>query len=120
MAERLFIDLIPQAVDLRLYVGDDTEMQITVFTDETKTEIVNLTPYTEWLAQIRSPAGDIVSFSADTAQAADGLVVLVVEGDLLRALPPKGCRWDLQVTEPPDRQVTLARGRVSLVADISQ
>lgn len=114
------LDLVPKQLDLKLYIGDDPRIQFTVWEDDTKTTAVDLTDYTNWAATIRSKDGtQTASFTVDSASAADGIVILELEGEDIRGFPHTGCRWDASVDDPDGRDITLMRGRVSLVEDVS-
>jgi hypothetical protein len=113
------LDLLPTILDLRLYVGDDPKLQLVIWTDETKTEALDLSSYTDWEARIKSPAGATVDWSIDTSEAESGIIALTLEGEDVRDFPNRGNRWDVRVVSPEGREITLMQGRVSFREDVS-
>lgn len=114
------LDLIPKELDLKLYVGDDPRLKLTFWTDKTKTETVDLSDYTGWAASIKSKDGESeTAFTFDLTDAADGVVILSLDGDTLRGFPHQGNRWDTKVIDPDGREVSLYRGRVLIVEDVT-
>lgn len=106
------LDLTPRTLDLKLYVGDDPLIILTFYTDDTKTELLDLTGYTAWAATIRTAADDVVSWTVDDSQQADSIITLQLDGDAVRGLASKGTRWDCKATLPDARELTLYQGRV--------
>lgn len=112
------LDLLPARVDLRLYVGDDVAIQLIFWTDTTKTVRLDVSGYSSWAAQIRDPAGTPVSFTVDDGDAADGVIVLDLEGNDVRGLPRRGNRWDVRCVSPAGKEITPMSGRVIFKQDV--
>jgi hypothetical protein len=113
------LDLRPQELDLKLYIGDDPRLGFTFYEDSTKTSTVDLSDYTSWAATIVTPAGSSASFTVDTTDAALGRIILELEGNDIRGFPHKGNRWDFRCVDPDGKEITIARGRVPLIEDVT-
>lgn len=111
------LDLTPQQLDLKLIYGDDPLIYLTFWTDDTKTELLDLTGYTGWAATIRTAAGDTATFTVDASDQANSVIALQLDGEDVRDFPSKRTRWDCRVTLPDAREVTLYQGRVTFKAD---
>lgn len=114
------LDFTPPTLDLRLEIGDDPLIRCTIWTDNTKTKLLDLTGFTNFAATIRSPADQTVSFSVDTTLQAQSIIIVGLDGDLLRPLPLAGCKWDLKADQPNAREITLLRGRVLFRIDATR
>lgn len=92
------IRLLPGALDLQVYRGDDPLFQVTM--TEGGTPVV--LPTTGWTAQIRestSPTSPVLAtFTIDASTAATGVLRLSLAGADTAGLPSSAA-WDLQCTD---------------------
>lgn len=113
------LDLTPRTLDLKLEVGDDPTIQLTFWTDDTKTVLLDLTGYTGWAATIKTASGDSATWTVDASQQASSVIVLQLDGDLVRGFASRGTRWDVKVIDADAREVTLIQGRVTFRQDVT-
>lgn len=113
------LDLTPEVVDLKLYAGDDPILGLTVWQDATKTQALDLTNYYSWAATIRSTSGATSSVTVTVIDALHGKVTLQFVGSTVRPFPSRGNLWDLRVFTPDAREITLIRGRVVVLQDVT-
>lgn len=112
------LDLTPQQVDLRLQVGDVRKFVMQFWTDDTKTQTLDVSSYTGWVSTIKATNGQTCALTIDLASAAVGQVTFTIPGGNLRNMPPKGIKWDASANVAGD-PITLAEGRVTLKQDVS-
>lgn len=113
------LDLLPDALDLMLYVGDDPIVEIEMFEDDEATTLSDLTGYDGWAATVRSGDGQTAALTVDSSAQADSVIAVIFDGDAFRGFQSKNTRWDLQALDPQDRKVTLCRGKVSFTEDVT-
>ncbi len=115
------LDLTPRQLNLKLIYGDDPLITLRFWTDDTKTELLDLTGYTGWTATIRTAAGDTATFAIDDdRQLTASEIDLLLDGEDVRDFPSKRTFWDCKAVLPDAREVTLYQGRVTFKADQSQ
>lgn len=109
----------PATRDLALYRGDDYAHQITFVDAQTHPEPIPVDDYT-FKAEIRDRPenGTVVyaTFSIDTSQASEGIIVLHLTASQTRI--PSGY-WDLQATISGSRKTWL-KGEVIMDGDVTQ
>lgn len=122
------ISLIPQVQDLKLYGGDGADLQITVSNGAGPIDLTGAVD-----AQIRaSRVGSqvLASFTADTTDAANGIVYLSLNGsDTADLHDPKNDGvltesfkgvWDMQWTPVDGEPITILQGAVESSLDVTR
>ena len=89
------LEIIPGALALRIYRGDDIGFKITLQQSGSPIDA----PTSGWSAQIRARANPdspvLATFAIDASEAADGVLRLSLTGSETLALPKKA-QWDIQ------------------------
>jgi hypothetical protein len=113
----IVVGTLPLAVDLILYRGDDFYVDLTL-TDEAG-DPWDLTGWTA-ASQIRPSAESDQVLASFTATIEANVIGLHLPHDQAQALTPGASRWDVQITDPTDRVLTLVAGAVTVTADVTR
>jgi len=113
-ARPVTVTVLPAVVNLVIYGGDHFMMRLTVSRpDGEPLDLAGSEPY----AEIRRTPTDLEVAGAFTALADGGSLLLYLDGKTTRLLP-SNAMWDVNVMSE-GRQVTLARGTVSVTPGIT-
>lgn len=109
--------MLPGKYDLQLYRGDSRDIRFVLWTDEEKTEPLDLTGATAE-AEIRDKSAGSVIVVLQCTIVAPNFVDLHVSPTMSKSAPAKGV-WDLQVTYPNGAVRTHTAGAVKVTGDVT-
>jgi hypothetical protein len=110
------LDLTPPVLDLTLYRGDDSTIQVTLKDDAG--EPVSLSPTAAWDAQLRlAPFGDAVADCTVDATGVDEGVLYITFPDTSE-LSETSFFYDVQ-SNTEGRVKTHLRGRITIMGDVT-
>ena len=118
------IDVQPEILDLNLYAGDGLKFRV-ICTDGDGAPIdINGEVSAEIRLKRLDPDPPVASFSINTVDAYQGIIVLSLTGDQTADLVADSDKfsgvWDLQWTPAGSEPRTLCQGKVGCVIDVTR
>jgi hypothetical protein len=109
---------LPAEVALNVYRGDNRSWVFRLWVDEEKTIPYSLVQVTEVTAQVRRTPDDRTAVALRTQVVQPNYIFVHLDA-AQAAICPSG-RWDLQLTFPGSRILTVIRGPVIVTADVTR
>jgi hypothetical protein len=117
------ISRVPTTINLALYGGDGAAFKFTtVFSDGTVISLTDGVVESQIRAN-RTDSSAILDFEVDTADAADGVVIVSLTGEQTASLVTTGKfrgSWDLQYTPTNGEPMTVIQGTVTCDPDVTR
>jgi hypothetical protein len=112
------LDATPNRVNLVLWSGDDTVVQLSVL--DVAGAAVDLSGFTAWASDVSSPKVTVHA-TVDAARAAEGVLSVAFAGEDVRAIVEDGGagRYDVQGTDADGHRWTILAGQFRGESDVT-